>query len=61
MDDNYSVNMLKKAAFVDEMRDYIDIVIEQAKRDNNDQVLIEMKPIKDYFARRIEHLTKLSK
>jgi hypothetical protein len=43
------------------MRDYIDIVIEQAKRDNNDQVLIEMKPIKDYFARRIEHLTKLSK
>lgn len=61
MDDNYSVNMLKKAAFVDELRNYLFIVLDQAK-DNEDWTLVT-KTIAaiEYFEERIEQLTKLSK
>ena len=61
MDDNYSINMLKKAAFIDELRNYLFIVFDQAK-DNEDWILVtETEQVIKYFENRIEHLTKLSK
>lgn len=61
MDDNYSVNMLKKAAFVDELNNYLLVVLEQAK-DLEDWTLVTKTIASiEYFEARIEHLTKLSK
>jgi len=60
MDDNYSVNMLKKAAFVDEVRNYLDIIIQSAQ-DYDKEVADKAKIVKQYLEGRIEHLTKISK
>lgn len=61
MDDNYSVNMLKKAAFNDEIRNYLDIIIQSAQECNEDEIAHKAEIVKQYLLGRIEHLTKISK
>ena len=61
MDDNYSVNMLKKAAFIDEVRNYLNIIIQSAQDCNEDDIVNKAELVKQYLEGRIEHLTKISK
>jgi hypothetical protein len=61
MDNNYSVNMLKKAAFVDEVRNYLDIILKQAIDNKNVELANTTSIVKKYLEARIEHLTAISK
>ena len=61
MDNNYSVNMLKKAAFVDEVRNYLDIILKSAIEDKDVELANNTAIVKNYLEARIEHLTNISK
>lgn len=61
MDDNYSINMLKKAAFVDELRNNLLINLDTAKENEDWSLVTDIIKVIDYFESRIEQLTKLSK
>ena len=61
---NYSVDMMKKMAFIDEINNYLKIKIQQLQDDDplgNIREVDKLIAVQSYFEQRVEQFTKRNK